>query len=147
MATVFKLTPILLKKYYHYTTKEGYEGILATGVIRPSLKSSQRDANFGDGVYLTTITPKEISMSDESTTLKFAIELFGVAAESDNLDYFFELSLAESKVTNFIQLFLELGEDPNTLQPKDIRRICLYKTKSNLEIGESLHGKTPREHF
>ena len=91
-----------MNTYYHYTNLEGYEGILATGVIRPSLKSSQRDANFGDGVYLTTITPTEISMSDEDDTQRLAIELFGVAAEDDNLDYFFQLSLPESQVTDFM---------------------------------------------
>ena len=136
-----------MNTYYHYTNLEGYEGILATGVIRPSLKSSQRDANFGDGVYLTTITPTEISMSDEDDTQRLAIELFGVAAEDDNLDYFFQLSLPESQVTDFIELFSELGEDPSTLAPKDVRRICLYKTNSNLIIGKLIHGKTPREYI
>ena len=52
-----------MKTYYHYTNQEGYEGILATGVIRPSLRiqgSTYGDAVLGEGIYLTTIAPAEI---------------------------------------------------------------------------------------
>ena len=139
-----------MKIYYHYTNREGYEGILATGVIRPSLKSSQRDANFGDGVYLTTITPAEIANSDRASVQRLAIlvprgsanELFGFAAEEDRIGYFFKLSLSEDEVTNFSDLISELGIDPATLQPRDIRRVYLYKTSSDFEIGSSSHGET-----
>ena len=131
-----------MKIYYHYTNREGYEGILATGVIRPSLKSSQRDANFGDGVYLTTITPAEIANSDRASVQRLAIELFGFAAEEDRIGYFFKLSLSEDEVTNFSELISELGIDPATLQPRDIRRVYLYKTSSDFEIGSSSHGET-----
>ena len=131
-----------MNTYYHYTNREGYEGILATGVIRPSLKSSQRDANFGDGVYLTAITPTEIANSDRISVQNIAIELFGFAAEEDRIGYFFALNLPEDEITNFSDLISELGIDPGTLQSRDIRRIYLYKTSSDLEIGASSHGKT-----
>ena len=87
------------------------------------MKSSQRDANFGDGVYLTTITPAEIANSDRASVQRLAIlvprgsanELFGFAAEEDRIGYFFKLSLSEDEVTNFSDLISELGIDPATL--------------------------------
>ncbi len=43
---------------YHYTTKEGKEGIRVSGVIYESKKTEAKDdARFGDGVYLTSLPP------------------------------------------------------------------------------------------
>lgn len=43
---------------YHYTTKDGKEGIRDSGVIYESRKSGARDdARFGSGVYLTSLPP------------------------------------------------------------------------------------------
>ena len=41
---------------YHYTSAEGYTGILSDGVIRSSADTS-RDAVLGRGVYLTSLPP------------------------------------------------------------------------------------------
>lgn len=127
--------------YYHYTNKEGYQGILASHEIRPSFKS-QGDANFGDGVYLTTIAPREIEMCDENSIYDLVIELFGLMGSVDRLDYFFQLILPEEQVTDFSGLLLDLGINPQELKPYEIRRICLYKTDRSIEIGTAYHGKT-----
>ena len=43
---------------YHYTNEAGHDGILASGEMRPSLKASNpKDACYGDGQYLTGISP------------------------------------------------------------------------------------------
>lgn len=43
---------------YHYTNQLGYEGILNTKMILPSLRvNNPKDARFGDGQYLSDIVP------------------------------------------------------------------------------------------
>lgn len=130
-----------MRSYFHYTNREGYEGILATGIIKPSLKSSRRkDATFGDGVYLTTIEPIEVARARIEGSLDIPIELFGVAVDLDDTLYYFQLTLPENEVSDFGQLYLELvGEVPD---PQKIRRISHEQTNLGLTIGDSLHGRT-----
>ena len=49
------------KKLYHYTSREGAEGIMEDGFIQQSSRggpgSSRQDARYGDGVYLTSKNP------------------------------------------------------------------------------------------
>lgn len=48
--------------FYHYTSKEGKDAILDSGVIRPSKRRGHRDdAVFGDGVYGTLMDPENFS--------------------------------------------------------------------------------------
>ncbi len=43
---------------YHYTSQTGYEGILKSNTILPSLKANNpKDARFGEGQYLSDIVP------------------------------------------------------------------------------------------
>ncbi len=43
---------------YHYTSQAGYEGILKTSKLLPSLKANNpKDARFGEGQYLSDIVP------------------------------------------------------------------------------------------
>ena len=43
---------------YHYTSQAGYDGILKTNQILPSLKANNpKDARFGEGQYLSDIPP------------------------------------------------------------------------------------------
>ncbi|MGW5604881.1 putative T7SS-secreted protein [Streptomyces sp. NPDC003753] len=47
-----------LGSLFHYTNEKGYQGILESGELRPSLKASNvKDAKFGDGQYLSDTTP------------------------------------------------------------------------------------------
>ena len=43
---------------YHYTNKEGIEGISQSDIIETS-RLSRRDAVFGEGVYLTSLSHRE----------------------------------------------------------------------------------------
>jgi RHS repeat-associated protein len=50
---------------YHYTNRAGLDGILASRVIKPSLKANNpRDVRFGDGQYFSDIRPKTRSSSE-----------------------------------------------------------------------------------
>ena len=134
--------------YYHYTGREGYEGILATGAIRPSLKdrgaNQPGDAGLGEGIYVTTIVPAEVSRArfDQIAMYEIQYELFSLTESEGKLDYFFELNLPEERITGFLNLYLELGIELQELNPSEIRRVYLYKTSSNLDIGYSPHGRT-----
>ena len=42
----------------HYTSEQGYKGILQSKNIRPSLKvNNPKDARFGEGQYVSDIQP------------------------------------------------------------------------------------------
>ena len=56
-------------KVYHYTNKEGADGIKASKRIKKSRRKI-RDAFFGDGVYLTSLTP-------DKSTKDLSYEMFG----------------------------------------------------------------------
>ncbi|MDF0606011.1 hypothetical protein HZU77_010160 [Neisseriaceae bacterium TC5R-5] len=44
---------------YHYTNLQGYNGILESKLINPSLRAhNPKDARFGDGQYVSDIVPK-----------------------------------------------------------------------------------------
>ena len=47
---------------YHYTTPEGAQGILDSGVVMRSM--DQRFAHYGHGVYLTSKSPLHNTMED-----------------------------------------------------------------------------------
>ena len=137
-----------MKTYYHYTNQEGYEGILATGVIRPSLRiqgATYGDAVLGEGIYLTSITPEEIAAarSDEYAMNDIIYELFNITETEAKLAYFFELNLLEEEIIDFVDVYArELGKNPQDLTPDEIRRVYLYTTDLGIEIGTSRHGTT-----
>ena len=54
---------------YHYTNKEGADGIKASKRIKKSRRKI-RDAYFGDGVYFTSLTP-------DNSTEDLSYEMFG----------------------------------------------------------------------
>ncbi|MNO31387.1 tRNA3(Ser)-specific nuclease WapA precursor [compost metagenome] len=55
---------------YHYTDEAGYNGILDTRKINPSIEGGRRgDARYGSGVYLTDIAPNSMSYEDLSAKL------------------------------------------------------------------------------
>ena len=137
-----------MKTYYHYTNREGYEGILATGVIRPSLRvrgATYGDAVLGEGIYLTSITPEEIAAarSDEYAMNDIIYELFNITETEAKLAYFFELNLPAEALIDFVDVYAkELGKNPQDLTSDEIRRVYLYTTDSGIEIGTSRHGTT-----
>jgi len=56
------LVPFLVRipTFYHYTDDEGARNIIRSGTIQASLKfmSNGRDVAYGNGVYLTALTPE-----------------------------------------------------------------------------------------
>ncbi|MFF7332740.1 HYD1 signature containing ADP-ribosyltransferase family protein [Streptomyces sp. NPDC008150] len=55
---------------FHYTTEEGQAGILRSQLLLPSLRSTNpKDARYGDGQYLTDITPGSLAGSHLSHAL------------------------------------------------------------------------------
>ncbi|WP_405924585.1 HYD1 signature containing ADP-ribosyltransferase family protein [Streptomyces sp. NBC_00035] len=73
---------------FHYTDETGYEGILTTGQITPSLKSGPRkDADFGDGQYFTDIPPGKL------THALLAQRIYGNPLLSHRIPYFFEINI------------------------------------------------------
>lgn len=55
---------------YHYTNEAGYNGILDTRKINPSIEGGRRgDARYGSGVCLTDIAPNSMSYEDLSVKL------------------------------------------------------------------------------
>jgi hypothetical protein len=71
---------------HHYTDRKGYEGILASGRINPSLPPElggrNRDARLGAGVYLTDIYPRSMKNEDLSRLL------FGNTGQTNRVGYF-----------------------------------------------------------
>ena len=55
---------------YHYTNQAGYNGILKSKVLLPSLRANNpKDARFGDGQYLSNIVPHTSYIAAISDTL------------------------------------------------------------------------------
>ncbi|MGX7761083.1 putative T7SS-secreted protein [Streptomyces angustmyceticus] len=47
-----------LGSLYHYTNEKGYQGIMESGELRPSVKENNpKDARYGDGQYLSDVKP------------------------------------------------------------------------------------------
>ena len=79
--------------FYHYTSKRAAKLIIYEGKISPSLKAN-RDAIHGEGVYLTTLDPKQGKQTIKNNNWD------GVAAiktETD-IEVIFEIQIPSSKV-------------------------------------------------
>ncbi|MGW7572566.1 putative T7SS-secreted protein [Streptomyces sp. NPDC054765] len=47
-----------LGSLFHYTNEKGYQGIMESGELRPSVKANNpKDARYGDGQYLSDVKP------------------------------------------------------------------------------------------
>jgi len=79
--------------FYHYTTKEAAKLIISDGKILPSLKAN-RDARYGEGVYLTTLEPGY----GEATIKNNNWDGYGVEVSKTKIGVFFEIQIPSSKV-------------------------------------------------
>jgi HYD1 signature containing ADP-ribosyltransferase len=85
---------------YHYTNRDGYQGILATGIIMPSFRES-RWVNHMVGQYLTDISPKKVLPNSEwefiptgfFTVEQLSLEIFGNIRLQSKLDCFIEIDV------------------------------------------------------
>ena len=50
-------------RLYHYTSQEGHDHIVKSGLIKQS-QNFTKDCVYGDGVYLTTLNPEDFSKKD-----------------------------------------------------------------------------------
>ncbi|WP_052475851.1 RHS repeat-associated core domain-containing protein [Cohnella kolymensis] len=73
---------------FHYTSQQGYQGILSSKVIRPSLKAVRpKDARDGDGQYFVDIPPFSMDARKLSTVL------FASPNETNKVQYYFAIDL------------------------------------------------------
>ena len=89
-------------KVYHYTDKAGYDAIRKTKKV---LKSEMRkgDAIAGDGVYLTSLSPKGRSKIIIAKN-NYDGNQYNYAAKQEadgKVDYWFEFEIPESKLSKY----------------------------------------------
>lgn len=109
----------LAKTLYHYTTEDGYKGILESGSLNPSL--NPRFAHYGSGQYLTDIAPEAIrnggmSLGDLSQSL------FNKSSVQFKLSHFIEININGLEVIEGRpHVFLIPGESPLNLTGRIVR--------------------------
>ena len=79
-------------KLYHYTDASGHATIRRTKVIRCSRRGQQVDGIFGEGVYLTSLNPKD---HDKEEIAKNNWNN-GWNGNLDKTDYYFEIDIPPS---------------------------------------------------
>ena len=87
---------------YHYTDKAGYQAIQKTEKILMS-SAAGGDAIAGDGVYLTSLSPRNRSkMMISKNNYDGTQNMFAERQEQDGkVDYWFEFNLPESAVSKY----------------------------------------------
>ncbi|CAH1773185.1 unnamed protein product [Owenia fusiformis] len=120
-------------KVYHYTSEAGIKGIKSSMKIKQST-DKKKDAMLGEGVYFTTMTPRQHSkeeiirnnwdgavMAMHTNRLDWAIELDIPRSrlmknESDGRDIF--AFPGDVNLNDFPHQFIKVDEDLNmTIQP------------------------------
>ncbi|WP_081754828.1 HYD1 signature containing ADP-ribosyltransferase family protein [Paenibacillus durus] len=94
---------------------KGYEGILSSRQINPSLKSVRpKDARYGDGVYLTDIAPNTMSYQDLSQ------KLYNNRNQTNKTYYFIAIDITD--------LIIKYGRD----------NVYIYLSQTPLDISDRL---------
>ena len=70
---------------YHYTSAQGYKGIIESGEIRPSI--GYKHARYGDGQYFTDLLPSDYTVGQMSR------QLYGVPWKTRSLEYMFKIDM------------------------------------------------------
>ncbi|WP_169744745.1 RHS repeat-associated core domain-containing protein [Paenibacillus odorifer] len=100
---------------YHYTDKQGYDGILSSRQINPSLKALRpTDARYGDGVYLTDIAPNTMSYQELSK------KMYNNVNQTNKTTYYFAIDITD--------LVIKYGRD----------NVYVYLTQTPLDISDRL---------
>ena len=82
-------------KFYHYTNKEGYKAIKKSKMIKKS-KLKGADAVFGEGVYLTSLSPKNRTKGGIAENNYDGGEK--PMLEAGRVNFWFEFEIAEKKL-------------------------------------------------
>lgn len=102
-------------KVYHYTSKEGYEAIKKSKMIKASRGQGGRDIACGEGVYFTSLAPKN------RTKQEIALNNYdGTTANTGMLDkvaFWFEFDIPEGQVIDFTA---NMGRSVWVLPNKDL---------------------------
>jgi hypothetical protein len=104
------LTPKPRVILYHYTDEAGFEGILKSNQILPSV-GAKGDAVYGTGVYLTSVVP------GTGTREGLAYGLFGNSSRGiAKTQYYFAIDVTDLPVTNVNgYVYLRPGLEPLVL--------------------------------
>ena len=70
---------------YHYTSAQGYKGIIESGEIRPSI--GYKHARYGDGQYFTDLLPSDYTIGQISR------RLYRVPWKTNSLRYIFKIDM------------------------------------------------------
>eukprot|EP00745_Piridium_sociabile_P033784 TRINITY_DN5802_c1_g2_i3.p2 TRINITY_DN5802_c1_g2~~TRINITY_DN5802_c1_g2_i3.p2 ORF type:complete len:119 (+),score=26.34 TRINITY_DN5802_c1_g2_i3:131-487(+) len=83
--------------YYHYTNKAGFEGIKQSGYIEQSSQLDDGDdAQFGTGVYLTTVAPN--AGKKQIVTVCWGPGWYPKHVTDGRVDYVFEIQIHPNQV-------------------------------------------------
>ena len=93
---------------YHYTTANGADGIVRNKRIKKSIEmSGRRDAAFGEGVYLTELTPDTAKQ-----------EIAANNYDGRRLDRTVAKFIRQGRIDYYIEVVLQ-ANDPNLVQCYD----------------------------
>jgi len=109
---------------YHYTNIDGIRGIAGSGYIEIS-EAGGKDANFGEGVYFTTLRPTE-------SKLKIVANNWGSKQERQ-----LEKAVREGRVNYVVEVKIPRN-DPylKKCNTHSRRKIYLYKDRIDLDDFE-----------
>jgi hypothetical protein len=88
------------RSLYHYTSQEGYEGILRSGLLNTSVRGTWGPRHLV-GQYFTDIPPERVTSSLEYVPIdcfsaeELAFELMGNRRFSWKVSYFIEVNVSE----------------------------------------------------
>ncbi|KAI1276067.1 hypothetical protein F5Y07DRAFT_399839 [Xylaria sp. FL0933] len=60
-----------VRRLYHYTNKAGYDGILATMFMKPSVVEGIKHTHYGKGIYLTDLAPSNFKQWGDRTCIEW----------------------------------------------------------------------------
>ena len=112
-------------KLYHYTDVSGAAEIERTKVIRCSRRGQQRDGIFGEGVYLTSLNPRD---HDKEEIAKNNWNE-GWRGKLDKTDYYIEIEISPS------------DRDLSKVDSGDGRDVYIYKSDIHLDDFDWESGK------
>ena len=110
---------------YHYTSKEGKEGIVESEIIKSS-KGEGGHAHFGDGVYFTDMSTQDFTRTEVSTNN------YQYPNAKKKLEYCIIVTMPKDKVKK--------------CKPKRNRRVFLHKGDVNLN-DEDYYYKIEKSRF
>ena len=107
----------------HYTNKEGYQKILETGELNPSI--GIKNARYGEGQYFTNLEPKDYTAGQVSR------RLYGVPWNTSKLQYYIKIDMTGlNPIQNNPHNFLVPGNNPLPLHGRIVDSgISLFKIR------------------